>query len=616
MINNYTKAVELAKAKSEEGYKYLYENTYKEKYFVALKYMRNSEDAKDVLQEAYLIGFSKLDMLEKPESFPSWIGQIVANTAKNVLQKRNQEVVANGVVNKLEGDDKEYQVEDETIQNQPEKAFIQQETKEIVQELIDSLPDKQKQCINMFYMEGMSIQEIAKILECSENTVKSRLTYGRKKFKSKMFALQEKGVQIFSITPSSVVLQFIERKKKLIASILKVAVVSGAGVMLVACNHSNVEKEEIVTTGEEVIVDMTEMATTQEATTEAVWMDVSDDQYEKLLQGNLRKDQFEYILAYGPEEMKDSVVDLEKMKEMIFNMCQFVNLENPEITVENSGVDAQVNLSVAEINNMFSVLTDYTFSEDKNSELVSKGDNMPGVNIAGDVMSIVISTPNYYYNTNIISAKYSGDDMVVEYEVSYGAYEYPGQIYSWNKRTAYLKKQSSGLYQVDKIIPEENETWKTMYKRVITDIQSENPFFDVTSSEYLANYVITGYQYSLTDITGDGIPELFIGVSTDMATVYKVYSVDGNKLIEIEGELFLDLRSRLVLSNEGNELLQVNGNAYSPDEYIYKVTLGGNSISTEELKVIQWDTQEGEDFDNTVHNLTVTDLTDLTQLEE
>ena len=42
-----------------------------------------------MLQEAYIRAFTRLDMLTEPEAFPGWLGRIVANTAKNMLVKKN-----------------------------------------------------------------------------------------------------------------------------------------------------------------------------------------------------------------------------------------------------------------------------------------------------------------------------------------------------------------------------------------------------------------------------------------------------------------------------------------------------------------------------------------------
>ncbi len=71
---NYTEAVALAKAGNDRGFGFLYETTYKSKYYLALQYMKNEEAAKDVLQEAYLKAFDKLDTLAEPEAFPDGWG--------------------------------------------------------------------------------------------------------------------------------------------------------------------------------------------------------------------------------------------------------------------------------------------------------------------------------------------------------------------------------------------------------------------------------------------------------------------------------------------------------------------------------------------------------------
>ena len=71
-------------------------------------------------------------------------------------------------------------IQDERIENQPELSYTREETRKLVHELIDSLSDEQRVCILMFHIEGESIKDIAQTLGCSENTVKSRLNYGRK----------------------------------------------------------------------------------------------------------------------------------------------------------------------------------------------------------------------------------------------------------------------------------------------------------------------------------------------------------------------------------------------------------------------------------------------------
>ena len=222
---NYSEAVRLAKEGNEEGYTFLYENTYKSKLYLAIKYMKNEEAAEDVLQDAYIRAFTKLDTLENPETFPAWLGQIVANTAKNELKKNNPLLFAD-VAQDEEGESFEFQIEDDNLEVQPEKAYTRQETQMLVHELIDGLSEEQRICILMFHIEGLSIHEIAETLGCSENTVKSRLNYGRKNIKGKAEELKKKGYELYSIAPFPLLL-FLLRSEE--SSLIQEGVLTKAG---------------------------------------------------------------------------------------------------------------------------------------------------------------------------------------------------------------------------------------------------------------------------------------------------------------------------------------------------------------------------------------------------
>ena len=75
------------------------------------------------------------------------------------------------------------------------------ETSRLVQEMMADLSDDQRVCITMFYMEEMSVKDIANTLEVSENTVKSRLNYGRQKIKDKVIALEKQGTKLYNLAP-------------------------------------------------------------------------------------------------------------------------------------------------------------------------------------------------------------------------------------------------------------------------------------------------------------------------------------------------------------------------------------------------------------------------------
>ena len=66
---NYTELVEQAMKKDENAIGKLFELTSQKGYYVALKYLKNKEDAQDILQDSYVSAFTKLDSLKNPEKF-------------------------------------------------------------------------------------------------------------------------------------------------------------------------------------------------------------------------------------------------------------------------------------------------------------------------------------------------------------------------------------------------------------------------------------------------------------------------------------------------------------------------------------------------------------------
>lgn len=197
---NYRKAVSLAKKGRNEGYDFLYKETYQKVYYVALKYMNNHDSAIDVVQDAYIKAFNSLSQLEDPDKFQSWLSTIVATRSLNEIRKKTPVTFS-----QLENDDEDYRIEDmyedTNISNQPELAYEKEETSRMISEIINDLSDEQRLCVLMFYMEQKSVKEISSIMSVSENTVKSRLNYGRKKIKVKVEELEKSGVKLYGMAP-------------------------------------------------------------------------------------------------------------------------------------------------------------------------------------------------------------------------------------------------------------------------------------------------------------------------------------------------------------------------------------------------------------------------------
>ena len=101
--------------------------------------MKDEEAAKDVLQEAYIRAWKNLDKLKEPEKFDSWLAQIVVNTAKNELEKRNHTPLD---LRMESGEEEDVEIMDQAVsvwENEPELEYTKEETRQLVHELIDAV---------------------------------------------------------------------------------------------------------------------------------------------------------------------------------------------------------------------------------------------------------------------------------------------------------------------------------------------------------------------------------------------------------------------------------------------------------------------------------------------
>lgn len=174
----------------------LYNISYKPAYAVAFKMTGNEDDAFDILQDAYIKAFNSLDQLTDPSGFIPWFNKITANKCKDFLRSKKNVIMFSDMEYDSGEDSFELEFEDESAAFQPEERADYSDTKRLVAEMLDNLPADQKMVLLMYYVQDMSIKEIAEALDISENTVKSRMSYGKKKMRAQAEDLEKKGYKL------------------------------------------------------------------------------------------------------------------------------------------------------------------------------------------------------------------------------------------------------------------------------------------------------------------------------------------------------------------------------------------------------------------------------------
>mgnify|MGYP000358691328 FL=1 len=164
-------------------------------YYYALKMLRSEQDALDITQEVLITMLTSLDKLQNDGAFYSWIGRHYCKYVPQRSQSRSTQKEVQ-VVDDEDGNSLFDTFEDIDEQKAPEKALDNDETRRMIMDLIDALPDAQRECVLLYYHEEMSVKDIAATLNVSENTVKSRLNYARKAIKIGVEDYEKKGTKL------------------------------------------------------------------------------------------------------------------------------------------------------------------------------------------------------------------------------------------------------------------------------------------------------------------------------------------------------------------------------------------------------------------------------------
>ncbi|MDE6686499.1 MAG: hypothetical protein K2K17_04205 [Lachnospiraceae bacterium] len=85
--NRLGELVEKAKQGDPAAFEELYSISCKKVYFTCISFLRNEEDAKDVMQNVYITAYEKLTSLNDVEKFIPWINKIAVNKCKKLLMR-------------------------------------------------------------------------------------------------------------------------------------------------------------------------------------------------------------------------------------------------------------------------------------------------------------------------------------------------------------------------------------------------------------------------------------------------------------------------------------------------------------------------------------------------
>lgn len=159
----------------EKAFRLLFDMYYQQLFHHAFYYLSSKEQAEEAVSDVFFIIWKKRETLDKIENIESYLYTSVKNQALHYIRRANEP----------EKDSLElYHIEILSDGNDPERKLLDQERRELVQNAINSLPNKCREVFRLAMSDKLKHKEIAKLLDISEKTVEAHVATAYKKIQN------------------------------------------------------------------------------------------------------------------------------------------------------------------------------------------------------------------------------------------------------------------------------------------------------------------------------------------------------------------------------------------------------------------------------------------------
>ncbi|MFC4634350.1 RNA polymerase sigma factor [Dokdonia ponticola] len=177
-----TDLIPLCKQGQQSAQLEVYNRYYKAMYNTALHIVKDTAEAEDVMQEAFLNAFTKLDSFKGEATFGSWLKRIVVNKSLNSYQR----------IKKLDEtpiEDHLYRIEDDT-EGITETDLSQVKAQQVIKAM-DSLKDNYRQALSLHLIEGYDYEEMSTILNVSYANCRTVVSRAKDSLRKKLNDYEE-----------------------------------------------------------------------------------------------------------------------------------------------------------------------------------------------------------------------------------------------------------------------------------------------------------------------------------------------------------------------------------------------------------------------------------------
>ena len=164
--------VELAKSGDAPAFEELVRRYRNEVFALSYHFVRQRDTAWDISQEVFIKAYRSLAWFRGEAGFKTWLMRITANQCKDHLKKRRLQTASL---------DDRFHTDAPSSIERPDQAMEARELGAAIEQAVAGLPAKHQEAFVLREYEGLSYDEMARVMQCSPGTVMSRLHHARKK---------------------------------------------------------------------------------------------------------------------------------------------------------------------------------------------------------------------------------------------------------------------------------------------------------------------------------------------------------------------------------------------------------------------------------------------------
>lgn len=201
-------AVQRFQVGDESAFDTIYKNVAKTAYILVNSFFPDEKsEHEDIVQDIFIHTFKKIGLYDpKLAAFTTWFHKVAENKCIDryrALKKKEKQlhVVSMESLTVDEDGKKSVDFEDERIEFNPAARMERNEVSRFLRELMERLPEGQKQCLLLKFLAHYDIKEIAEKLNIPVGTVKSRISKGKENLAVEVYAMEKRGVRLYSMSP-------------------------------------------------------------------------------------------------------------------------------------------------------------------------------------------------------------------------------------------------------------------------------------------------------------------------------------------------------------------------------------------------------------------------------